>query len=76
MGLVDRDTLHRAGEIMNRIGAKVEDRKVVLPAREAAKNAEKCGKGNDGIFCGAAIELPDGTIITGKIHRSCMLLPA
>jgi uncharacterized protein (UPF0371 family) len=24
------------------------------------------GKGNDGIFCGAAIELQDGTIVTGK----------
>jgi uncharacterized protein (UPF0371 family) len=66
MGIVDKDSLDRAVEIMNKIGAKVEDRKVVLPAREAAKNAEKCGKGNDGIFCGAALELHDGAIITGK----------
>jgi uncharacterized protein (UPF0371 family) len=51
---------------MNKTGAKVEDRKVVLPAREAAREAEKCGKGNDGFYCGAAIELHDGTIITGK----------
>ena len=27
---------------------------------EAAKEAEKKGKGNEGIFCGAAIELQDG----------------
>jgi len=29
-------------------------------------DAQKKGKGNEGIFCGAAIELKDGTIITGK----------
>ena len=28
--------------------------------------AEDTGKGNDGIYCGAAIELADGTIVTGK----------
>ena len=48
------------------------------PAREAAKNAEKCGKGNAGIFCGASIELRDGTIITGKnsplMHASSSLI--
>ncbi len=66
MGLVDKDTLNWAIQIMNKTGAKVEDRKVVLPAREAAKNAEKSGKGNAGIFCGASVELHDGIIITGK----------
>jgi uncharacterized protein (UPF0371 family) len=52
--------------IMNKAGASEKDRKVVLPAREAAKNAEKTGKGHDGIFCGASMELKDGTVITGK----------
>jgi uncharacterized protein (UPF0371 family) len=66
MGLVEKDSLDRAVQIMNKVGAKIEDRKVVLPAREAAKNAEISGKGNAGIFCGASIELHDGTIITGK----------
>jgi uncharacterized protein (UPF0371 family) len=78
MGLVDKDTLYRALEIMNKIGAKVEDRKVVMPAREVARNAEKEGKGNEGIFCGASIELHDGTIITGKnsplMHASSSLI--
>ncbi len=78
MGLVDKDTLDLAVKIMDKVGAKVEDRKVVLPAREAAKDAEKCGKGNAGIFCGAAIELHDGTIITGKnsplMHASSSLI--
>ena len=66
IGIVDKETLNRAVRIMKKIGAVVEDRKVVLPAREAAKDAEKRGKGNEGIFCGASIELHDGTIITGE----------
>ena len=78
MGLVDKETLYRMIAIMNNTGAKAEDRKVVLPAREAAKEAEKCGKGNDGIYGGAAIELHDGTIITGKnsplMHASSSLI--
>lgn len=66
MGIVDRETIERSERIMKRVGAKVEDRRVVLPARQAAKNAGMNGKGNNGIFCGASIELSDGTIITGK----------
>ncbi|MBU4486438.1 MAG: DUF1846 domain-containing protein [Candidatus Delongbacteria bacterium] len=78
LGLADKDSLEHAVMIMNKIGAKEEDRKVVLPAREAANTAEKCGKGNAGFFCGAAIELHDGTIITGKnsplMHASSSLI--
>jgi len=66
MGFVDKDILNRMELIMENINAKVEDRKVVAPAREAALRAEKLGKGNEGIFCGAAIELEDGKIITGE----------
>src|SRR5690606_10105545 len=64
--------------IMLKIGAKPEDRNVVLPARQSAIEAEKLGKGNDGTFSGAAIELPDGKIITGKnsplMHASSSLI--
>lgn len=66
MGLVEKETLDRINLIMEKAGAKVTDRRVVIPAREAAREAERRGKGNDGIFSGAAIELHDGTIITGK----------
>lgn len=63
---------------MEKVGAKPEDRNVVQPARDAAKNAEFTGKGNQGIYCGASIELPDGTIITGKnsslMHASSSLV--
>jgi uncharacterized protein (UPF0371 family) len=66
MGLVEKEVLDRILYIMKKAGADEKDRKVVLPAREAAVQAEKNGKGNEGIFCGASIELHDGTILTGK----------
>jgi uncharacterized protein (UPF0371 family) len=78
LGLVDKDTLERAAAIMKKVGAKDEDRKVVQPARKAARAAEESKKGNAGIYCGAAIQLADGTIITGKnsplLHASSSLI--
>jgi uncharacterized protein (UPF0371 family) len=81
MGFVERDILERSELIMKNAGAAVEDRSVVVPARQAAQNAQKKGKGNQGIFCGAAIELRDGTIITGEnsplMHAaSCLIINA
>lgn len=66
LGLVDEETVQRAELIMRNLGVTPEDRKVVLPARKAAIEAKEKGKGNKGVFCGAAIELEDGTVITGK----------
>jgi uncharacterized protein (UPF0371 family) len=66
MGLVEKDALDRARLIMEKVHATVEDRRVVLPSRQAARDARITGKGNKGIYCGAAIELRDGSIITGK----------
>ncbi len=78
MGLIDKDALIRAEAIMKRVEAKVEDRKVVIPAREAASDAFTSGKGHDGVYCGAAIQLGDGTIIQGKnsplLHSSSSLI--
>jgi len=51
---------------MDELGLKPGDRITVGPARSAALDAEGNGKGNEGIFCGAALELADGTIVTGK----------
>jgi uncharacterized protein (UPF0371 family) len=65
-GVETRETVERAEGLMKKIGLKVEDRKTVLLARNAALEAEKKGKGHKGVFCGAAIELPDGRIVTGK----------
>jgi len=66
MGLTDKETVERAELFMEELGVRSEDRKVVAPAREAAEQGKAKGKGHKGFFCGAAIELEDGTIITGK----------
>lgn len=66
MGMTGKYTLERSSEIMKKVGAKESDRKVVAAARQAAEDAEKSGKGYGGIYSGAAIELHDGTIVTGK----------
>ena len=52
---------------MEELGVGPRDRRVVGSRRgRRARGARETGKGNDGIFCGAAIELADGTIVTGK----------
>lgn len=66
MGLAERDTVERVELIMEEMGVKIDDRKVVTAARQAAQDAQTKGKGHKGFFCGAAMELQDGTIITGK----------
>ncbi|MFW5711381.1 MAG: DUF1846 domain-containing protein [bacterium] len=65
MGLVEQDTLDRIRLIMDEAGLEPERREVVLPAREAAAGAERNGKGHEGVYCGAALQLPSGRIITG-----------
>jgi uncharacterized protein (UPF0371 family) len=66
MGLVERDSVERVELIMRNLGLSTTDLRVVAPAQEAARQAPACGKGSDGFFCGAAIELKDGRIVTGK----------
>ncbi len=66
MGLVEKDTVQRAELIMKSAGLSVTDRTVVQHAHAAAAEAPVRGKGADGVFCGAALLLPDGRIVTGK----------
>src|SRR3990172_7837148 len=66
LGLADKETVQRSELLMKELGAKPEDMATVTSARSAAAEAEKLGKGNEGVFCGAAIQLHDGTIVTGK----------
>ena len=66
MGLAEKSTVEKAELLMKELGAELLDRKVVQPARDAAEQARLAGKGNEGVFCGAAIEMPDGSIVTGK----------
>ena len=66
MGFTDRDTVQRVELLLEELQLEPEDRMVVSPARQAARDAKEKGKGNQGIYCGAAIQLNDDTIITGK----------
>lgn len=66
MGIEKKETVDRAMSLMEGLGVKVALRSVVEVARKTAEEAESQGKGNEGIYCGAAIELHNGKIITGK----------
>ncbi|MCX7590261.1 MAG: DUF1846 domain-containing protein [Kiritimatiellae bacterium] len=65
LGSVERQTVERTELLMRELGVRPEDRRVVVAARDAAVRARARGKGHDGVFCGAAIELADGSIVTG-----------
>jgi len=66
MGLTNKDTVQRVELFIKDFDIRQEYRKVVDPARQAAVEAPERNKGNEGVYCGAAIELKDGTIITGS----------
>ncbi|TVQ19988.1 MAG: DUF1846 family protein, partial [Spirochaetaceae bacterium] len=78
MGMTDSATVERVRLLMDDLDLTEEDRVVVSPARQAAKDAESTGKGHGGVYCGAALKLPDGSIITGKnsslFHASSALI--
>ena len=78
MGLVDKESVERIELLMDEHGLTPESRTVVAPAREAAEEAKKKGMGNDGVYCGAAMELPDGSIVTGyntpQLHAAASLI--
>lgn len=65
-GIETQETIDQIEMIMKKVEVKPEDRVVVQPARDAAGEAKKNGKGFNNIFCGAAIQLKNGKIITGK----------
>jgi uncharacterized protein (UPF0371 family) len=69
MGIEKKETVDRVVLLMEELGVKVTDRAVVEVARKTADDAEAKGKGNAGIFCGAAIQLNDDRVITGKNSR-------
>jgi uncharacterized protein (UPF0371 family) len=78
MGLVDRDTVERIELLMEEMGVRPESRPVVGPARVAAEEARARGEGSNGIYVGAAMELPNGEIVTGSnsplMHASAALV--
>jgi uncharacterized protein (UPF0371 family) len=78
LGFVEKETVQRAELLMKELGVEPEHRTVVRPARQAAVEARERGKGNKGIFVGAALELRDGSIVTGTnsplMHASSALI--
>jgi len=66
LGFVDKEAVERARLLVGEIGMKPEDRPVVGPARKAMQDAQNEEKGHEGVFCGGAMQLSDGTIVTGK----------
>ena len=64
-GYLDQETFDRMKYIMEELQLKQEDRKVVIPARK--RSAELKEESNKNEVCPAvALELHDGTILTGK----------
>ena len=78
MGFAEKETVERVRLLVEEVKARPEDRRVVAPARATAAEGERGGKGSEGVFCGAAMELPDGRIATGRnsplMHASSALV--
>lgn len=66
MGIEKKATVDRVMVLMEELGVKTTDRQVVEIARKTADEAEAKGQGNAGIYCGAAVQLKDGRMVTGK----------
>ncbi len=66
VGSVDPEVSERMDRVLHDTGLGVADREVVAPARRAASDARDRGKGHKGVYCGAAIQLPDGRIVEGS----------
>ncbi|MFC1837986.1 DUF1846 domain-containing protein [Thermodesulfobacteriota bacterium] len=78
MGLTSKDTVQRVELLMEDFDIDSTYRGVFKPAHDAAIEATKRNKGSEGVFCGAAIELKDGTIVTGsnssRLHAASSLI--
>ena len=66
MGVAEKNTVQRAELLMKELNLSEIDRKVVGFARQASIEAQEKGKGNEGVFAGAALELKNNKIITGN----------
>ncbi len=83
-GLIEQQTVQCIEKIVMRLGIDPDEvHKVVRPAREALDRAvaRQCNPAAGDIVCAAALELPDGRIVTGKnsplMHASsCLILNA
>ncbi len=78
IGFAEKETVQKAELLMKELDLNPTDRRVVEPARQAVQEAQLAKKGYNGIFCAAAMELNDSSIITGKnsvlMHASSSLI--
>ncbi len=80
-GVIDEDSYKRAKLLMDEIGARPEDRSVVQPARDYAEKKRAMDPERFENIIVTALELPDGTIVTGRsshqmVAGAAMLLNA
>jgi len=77
-GIGTQEAISRIKLMMESLELTSSMRTTVPAAEEALKAAVAKGKGRDEIVCAAAIELPDGTIVTGSnseiLHASSALV--
>jgi uncharacterized protein (UPF0371 family) len=74
LGIETQQTVEKVILLMEELNLKPEDRAVVEPARRAAEKAKGKIPGNSQACCGAALEIRDGTIITG--HNTDLMTAA
>lgn len=67
-GRIDNETLERIKLLMDELSLVPEDRQVVLPAREYAEEKRNCDERYVNVVV-MAMELDDGTIVTGRSSR-------
>jgi uncharacterized protein (UPF0371 family) len=66
LGLVEKDVVQKIELVMEEMKITPENRVVVSVARKAMTDAQKKKKGDDGFFCGSAIMLSSGEVVSGK----------
>ncbi|WP_027400302.1 DUF1846 domain-containing protein [Anaerovorax odorimutans] len=67
-GKIDEESLERSKLLMDNLGLSVKDRAVVQHARDYAEYKRECDKRYENVVC-MAIEMPDGSFITGRSSR-------
>ena len=67
-GKISESSLERAKLLMKDVGKDVRDRKVVQPARDYAEKKARLDKKYENMVV-MALELPDGSIVTGRSSR-------
>lgn len=66
-GLVDEEVLNRMSVLLKKVEINETFLPTVTPAHQVRKEAEKSkDKGEKGVNCGAAIELKNGEVVSGK----------